>query len=273
MNNLKVKILIGYHKPAVLIKDDIFVPIHLGRALTTKASKDGAMSREDYQWMLDNMIGDDTGENISSQNQVLNELTAMYWAWKNYNELGNPDYIGFMHYRRHFIFDDKIRYHLEEYNHINNEYLNRIKLDNILDILPSYDIIINRPYHWNDNVINQYKNSPYHHLEDLQSAVDILCAKYPQMSETTKAYKEYPISFIKITEETEEILFKNLNTNNAMVLTFVRETANYFKNKIRYWRYHLLSKITFGKKRKKYKQKRKELKARLKQVRAFLKVK
>lgn len=77
----------------------------------------------------------------------------------------------------------------------------------------------------------------------------------------------------------EEILFKNqncqsCNTNNAIKaidLTIVRETANYLKNKIRYWRYRLLSKITFGKKRRKYKQKRKELKARLKQVRAFLK--
>lgn len=74
----------------------------------------------------------------------------------------------------------------------------------------------------------------------------------------------------------EEILFKNLNSrnrnaNNAIDLTLVRETANYLKNKITYWRYRLLSKITFGKKRRKYKQKRKELKTRLKQVRAFLK--
>ncbi|MDO5387015.1 MAG: glycosyltransferase, partial [Pseudomonadota bacterium] len=51
----------------------------------------------------------------------------------------------------------------------------------------------------------------------------------------------------------------------------IKDIGNYTKNKIRYWRYRLLSKITFGKKRKKYKQKRKELKVRLKQVRAFLK--
>lgn len=53
--------------------------------------------------------------------------------------------------------------------------------------------------------------------------------------------------------------------------TIIKDIGNYTKNKIRYWRYRLLSKITFGKKRKKYNQKRKELKARLKQVRAFLK--
>lgn len=101
-----VKILVGYHRPAVLLKDEVLTPIHLGRALATEASKDGSMSKEDYQWMLDNMIGDDTGENISEENRKYCELTALYWAWKNYDKLGNPDYVGFMQYRRHFIFDD-----------------------------------------------------------------------------------------------------------------------------------------------------------------------
>lgn len=97
-----VKILIGYHKPSVLFKSDILTPIHLGRALATEVSKDGKMTEEEYQWMLDNMIGDDTGDNISLKNRHYNEMTGIYWAWKNYDKLGNPDYIGFMHYRRLF---------------------------------------------------------------------------------------------------------------------------------------------------------------------------
>ena len=101
-----VKILVCYHKPAMLYKDDVFVPIHLGRALATEASKDGVMSREDYQWMLDNMIGDDTGDNISHLNRYFCELTAIYWAWKNYDKLGSPDYIGLCHYRRLFAKED-----------------------------------------------------------------------------------------------------------------------------------------------------------------------
>ena len=32
--------------------------------------------------MLENMIGDDTGDNISHLNRTLNKLTSMYWAWK-----------------------------------------------------------------------------------------------------------------------------------------------------------------------------------------------
>lgn len=102
----KIKILVGYHKPAYLLKDEVLTPIHLGRALAMSASKDGVLSAEDYQWLLDNMIGDDTGNNISKENRKFCELTALYWAWKNYDKLGNPDYIGFMQYRRHLIFDD-----------------------------------------------------------------------------------------------------------------------------------------------------------------------
>ncbi len=51
----------------------------------------------------------------------------------------------------------------------------------------------------------------------------------------------------------------------------VREAVNYGRSRLKYYRYKLLSKITFGKMRKHYKKKRRDLKARLKQIRAFLK--
>ncbi|PCH31293.1 hypothetical protein BGS46_00015, partial [Campylobacter sp. 113] len=122
MENKKIKILIGYHKPAVLLKDEILTPIHLGRSLTTQASKDGKLSKEDFDWMLENMIGDDTGNNISHLNRYFCELTGIYWAWKNYDKLGNPDYIGFMHYRRLFAFDVIFNECVDDHNllHVNN---------------------------------------------------------------------------------------------------------------------------------------------------------
>jgi hypothetical protein len=108
MTQPSVKIFVGYHKPTTLVKNNVFEPIHLGRALATQASKDGAMSKKDYQWMLDNMIGDDTGDNISALNRIYCEMTGYYWMWKHYKELGNPDYIGFCHYRRFFIFKENL---------------------------------------------------------------------------------------------------------------------------------------------------------------------
>lgn len=146
-----VKILVGYHKPAYLLKSDVLVPIHLGRALATEASKDGVMSEEDYQWMLDNMIGDDTGDNTSDLNRYFCEMTGIYWAWKNYDKLGNPDYIGFMHYRSLFRFQ-------------------RVKssLDNIIQ-----DFAIDKP----------------HILDSLSDCDLITYNKVPQMYEQTKTYE------------------------------------------------------------------------------------
>ncbi|MBR1776651.1 DUF4422 domain-containing protein [bacterium] len=115
----KIKILVGYHKKDKLYKNDIMVPIHCGRVLATEASKDGKISQEDYNWLLENMIGDDTGENISNLNRSINEMTAIYWAWKNYDKLGNPDYIGLNHYRRFFdIPYSKINKILDKYDFI-----------------------------------------------------------------------------------------------------------------------------------------------------------
>lgn len=101
----KVKILVAYHRPTLKVfRNSIFEPIHAGRAVAEEASKDGALPKEQIEWMKEQMRGDDTGENISDLNRYLNECTAIYWAWKNLDKLGNPDYVGLAHYRRYFYF-------------------------------------------------------------------------------------------------------------------------------------------------------------------------
>jgi len=48
---------------------------------------------------MSDMIGDDTGDNISEKNPTFCELTALYWAWMNLHDV---EYIGLEHYRRQF---------------------------------------------------------------------------------------------------------------------------------------------------------------------------
>ncbi|EAQ58275.1 putative glycosyl transferase [Campylobacter jejuni subsp. jejuni 260.94] len=76
----------------------------VGKKIFLSNSKDGFVDKRYFYWMNENTIGDDTGDNISDKNRFINEFSAIYWAWKNYNQLENPDYIGFMHYRRLFYF-------------------------------------------------------------------------------------------------------------------------------------------------------------------------
>lgn len=84
------KILVVHHKTGKVYRDDIYTPIHAGK------------SWSDIE--LD-MLGDDTGCNISDKNPFYCELTALYWAWKN---LKGVDFIGLCHYRRYFDFYGKI---------------------------------------------------------------------------------------------------------------------------------------------------------------------
>lgn len=86
-----IKIFVTYKEKHPILKSDIFTPIQTGRAIADEVFR--------------GMLGDDTGDNVSKDNPKYNELSAQYWVWKNYEQVGNPEYVGFVHYRRHFIFD------------------------------------------------------------------------------------------------------------------------------------------------------------------------
>lgn len=107
MSTNLIKILLYYHKPAYLFKSDSFIPFHCGRVLGNIPKNCDLMTDNDYEWLLEHCMGDDSGDNISCENGRYCELTGHYWAWKNYEKLGNPEYIGFMQYRRLLILSDK----------------------------------------------------------------------------------------------------------------------------------------------------------------------
>lgn len=100
-NTSLIKILVSYIKPSFLFKSEILTPIHLGRAIEKENSKDGIISDDDLKWLHENCIGDDDFEgDISDVNRRVGFLTGTYWAWKNYEKLGNPEYFGSFGYRR-----------------------------------------------------------------------------------------------------------------------------------------------------------------------------
>ena len=86
-------------------------------------------------------------------------------------------------------------------------------------------------------------------------------------------------SYARQTPFYEEIMLRMIQHNTSMAmqisrnidLSAVKNALNLGRNKLKYWRYKLLSKITFGKKRKKYKEKRKKVKTLIKQTKQFLK--
>lgn len=83
----KINILVASHKPDKVYKDSVYTPIHVGRSISR------------FKQEMADMIGDDSGDNISEKNKTYCELTATYWAWKN---LQDVEYVGLAHYRRYF---------------------------------------------------------------------------------------------------------------------------------------------------------------------------
>ena len=80
----KIKILVAQHKESEVFHNEVYIPIHVGKALSKTEL---------------GILCDDTGDNISHLNPYFCELTAQYWAWKNMHDV---EYIGLCHYRRYF---------------------------------------------------------------------------------------------------------------------------------------------------------------------------
>jgi hypothetical protein len=183
METNKIKLIICYHKPDILFKDEIITPIHLGRSLAIKKAK--GKTDAQLQWLLDNMIGDDTGDNISNKNESYNELTGIYWAWKNYEKLGNPEFIGVMHYRRHFYYGETDK-NVLEFCEIGENYFKEIGYDpNIFEhLLDGYDFAAHISKV--DCIRKHYADN--HKLQDLNIALKIMGELYPEYIHTASQY-------------------------------------------------------------------------------------
>lgn len=186
--NKNIKIFIAYHKDAQRITSDILTPIHVGRAVASDETKES----------LKDIIGDDTGDNISYKNPNYCELTALYWAWKNCD----ADYIGFMHYRRHFNFNEKIKYKENKWGiidtqTIDSQYIEKYGLcdSTISSVVKKYDLLI--PTAWNvknakstNNYMHYKSSSDFLHIKDYDKALNILLNKYPEYQTAIEKYNK-----------------------------------------------------------------------------------
>lgn len=146
---MKIEILVAAHKKFPMPDKKGYLPILVG---AVKNYRTGI----EYQ-------RDDEGENISAKNPNYNELTAVYWAWKN---LKDVDAIGLVHYRR--LFFDSKPYNLD----------NVISIENVEKLLTKYDVIL--PKKRNYYIETNYSHYIHaHHKEPLDKTREIIVQYYP----------------------------------------------------------------------------------------------
>jgi lipopolysaccharide biosynthesis glycosyltransferase len=182
-----IKMLVFYHKSSIILRDEITVPIHCGRANYLDCFKRGEISKDDYDFMMENTIGDNTGDNISQLNKDFCELTGIYWAWKNYDKLGNPDRIGFMHYHRHFVFDsiknfnNKYKNVMIRFDRLDDNTLRAIKYSPkiVNETVSQYDFIAASPV---DDGVTVYEHfDKYHNVEEVTFCLNIVKQRYKKI--------------------------------------------------------------------------------------------
>lgn len=86
---MKVKVIVATHKNVAMPTDPLYLPVFVGKDLHPDVN-------HTFQ-------GDNTGDNISKKNAHYNELTAIYWGWKNLD----VDALGLVHYRRYLSLNKK----------------------------------------------------------------------------------------------------------------------------------------------------------------------
>lgn len=130
----KITVFVCTHKPVPNIpSDDVYTPILLHRV------------NSPYREEMKNVIGDDTGDNISSKGIHYSEGTAMYWIWKNYHE---SEYVGISQYRRQFVekfTEDNIDSFFEDGTDVilpNDYFRSRTRLFTVLTYLQMEDFLI-----------------------------------------------------------------------------------------------------------------------------------
>lgn len=188
------KILVCCHKPDQFINNEVYMPIHVGKA----------NSKYDL-----GIQGDDTGDNISKENPHFCELTGLYWAWKNMQPV---DYIGLCHYRRYFNF------HSSDTSFSDFSIVKSKDFQNLDLSIPDMDKL----FHKYDVVISKPKTYPYSLATDycvcqVSEDFDTLCTVVNEL------YPDYK-------EDINKVLFENNKLSHYNMVIFKwKDFDNYCK--------------------------------------------
>jgi len=145
---MKTTIFVAAHKKYKMPTDTLYQPIFVGSAL--------------HDTCPQGYVKDNSGMNISKLNPYFNELTAIYWAWKN----DDSDVKGLVHYRRYLA----IRHDKGFAGILNHQ--------EVSELLSNVDIIVPKKRHyWIETNYSHYLHA--HQSEALGVLADVLKEKYP----------------------------------------------------------------------------------------------
>ena len=178
---MKNKIIVCYHKPFKIFKNDILEPIQVGAEISDK--------------IIEGISGDNSGDNISSKNASYCELTGLYWLWKNVE----ADNYGLFHYRRFLDFKNKYQKETSACD-INSEDWDNQTLS---ELMQDYDIILPKKSKFNLTAYKRY--AKFHIIEDLDIVIDIIKSDYPQyvkaMETAMNSKEEYSCNLFVMKKE------------------------------------------------------------------------
>lgn len=129
-------------------------------------------------------LSDDVGKSISTKNRSYCELTAQYWAWKNFR----AEHYGFFHYRRFLYPDQKEKRPYRIEGEPAQEVLHKLRFEDFPKLIDGSDMIMPIGEDMHITVRNHYENAPYHYGSDLELTEQILREMHP---ECVGAMEEY----------------------------------------------------------------------------------
>lgn len=159
-----MNIFVATHKKYDIPSDGCYQPIMVGSALRDEIP-------EGYE-------RDDSGDNISAKNPNFNELTAIYWAWKN----TNTSVVGLVHYRRYL--GTKRSHDVKD----------RLTKSQIKYLLRDHDVILPKARNYfienqRNHYLHAHANEPYFAMESvIRDDFSDFYPAFQKMESSTKAH-------------------------------------------------------------------------------------